>query len=91
MMRSLRIVSIAVVSLAALALCDTAWAQPGPGGGGRGFGRMPRPSLSMMYGMLLNSPTVQKDLDLVDDQKAKIKEINDKASTAMARVVFGHA
>jgi Spy/CpxP family protein refolding chaperone len=83
MMRSLRIVSIAVVSLAVLALCDAAWAQPGPGGGGRGFGRMPRMSVTMMYGFLLNAPTVQKDLDLVDDQKAKLKEINDKARAAM--------
>ena len=89
MIRSLRIVSIAVVSLAALALCDTAWAQPGPGGGGRGFGRMPRMSLSMMYGFLLNAPTVQKDLDLVDDQKAKIKEINEKARTAMGEIFSG--
>jgi Spy/CpxP family protein refolding chaperone len=87
MMRSLRIFSIAVVSLAALMLADTAWAQPGPGG--RGFGRMPRPSLSMMYGFLLNVPTVQKDLDLVADQKTKIKEINDKAAAAMRELFSG--
>ena len=42
-----------------------------------------------MYGMLLSSPTVQKDLDLVDDQKAKIKEINDKARTAMGELFSG--
>ncbi len=89
MMRSLRIVSIVAVSLAALALSDTAWAQPGPGGGGRGMGRMPRASLSMMYGALLNAPTVQKELDLVDDQKAKIKEISDKTRTAMGELFSG--
>ncbi len=92
MMRSLRVVSIAVVSLAALALADTAWAQPGPGPGGRGpgFGRgMFGRSVSMMYGMLLNSPTVQKDLNLVDDQKTKIKEITDKADAARRELFSG--
>lgn len=90
MMRSLRIVSIALVSLAAIALVNTAWAQPGPGGPrGPGFGRMPRMSLNMMYGMLLNSKTVQKDLDLVDDQKTKIKEINDKADAARGELFSG--
>jgi len=91
MVRLLRIVSITLVSLAALALSDTAWAQPGPGGGGRGMGMgMMRggfnPSLSMMYPMLLNSPTVQKDLDLLDEQKAKIKEANDKSRAAMREI-----
>jgi Spy/CpxP family protein refolding chaperone len=91
MMRSLRIVSIVAVSLAALAVADTAWAQPGPGPGGRGpgFGGMFRQSVSMMYGMLLNSQTVQKDLDLVADQKAKIKEINDKADAARRELFSG--
>ena len=92
MMRSLRVVSIAVVSLAVLALADTAWAQPGPGPGGRGpgFGRgMFGRSVSMMYGMLLNSPTVQKDLNLVDDQKTKIKEITDKADAARRELFSG--
>jgi Spy/CpxP family protein refolding chaperone len=51
----------------------------GPGGG----------SLSMMYGMLLNSPTVQKDLDLVDEQKAKLKEANEKAQAAMREMFSG--
>jgi Spy/CpxP family protein refolding chaperone len=89
MMRSLRMVSIVAVSLAALLLADTAWAQPGPGGGRRGFGRMARPSLNMMYGFLLSSPTVQKDLDLVADQKTKIKEVNDKADAARRELFSG--
>jgi Spy/CpxP family protein refolding chaperone len=46
-------------------------------------------SISMMYGMLLGAPTVQKDLDLVDDQKAKIKEINEKTRTAMGEIFAG--
>jgi hypothetical protein len=46
-------------------------------------------SLSMMYGALLTSPTVQKDLDLVADQKAKIKEINDKTDAARREMFSG--
>jgi Spy/CpxP family protein refolding chaperone len=46
-------------------------------------------SLSMMYGMLLNAPTVQKDLDLVDDQKTKLKEINEKTRAAMGEIFAG--
>jgi Spy/CpxP family protein refolding chaperone len=90
MMRSLRFVSVVVVSLAAIAATDSAWAQPGRGGGGRGFGRGGfTSSLSMMYPMLLNSATVQKDLDLVADQKAKIKEISDKADAARRELFSG--
>jgi Spy/CpxP family protein refolding chaperone len=89
MFRSFRIVLIAFVSLAAFALTDTAWAQPGPGGPGRMFGRNFNPSLSMMYSMLLNSPTVQKDLDLVDEQKAKLKEATDKARATRREMMSG--
>jgi Spy/CpxP family protein refolding chaperone len=89
MVRSLRFVSLAAVSLAVFAMCSTASAQPRPGGGrgmGMGMGMMGggmRASVSMMYGILLNSATVQKDLDLLDEQKAKIKEITDNAQKAM--------
>jgi hypothetical protein len=95
MARLLRFVSIAVVALAMIAASDTAWAQRGgrgggPGGpGGPGGMRMPDRTLSMMYGALLNAPTVQKDIDLLDDQKAKIKEIGDKAGEAMKEVFSG--
>ncbi len=89
MARSLRLMSIVFVALAVMGLCATAWAQRGPGGGGPGFGFGGNMSLSMMYGMLLNSPTVQKDLGLVDDQTAKIKEANDKAQKAMSDLWSG--
>jgi Spy/CpxP family protein refolding chaperone len=80
MVRSLRFV---LVALAICALCNSAWAQPGPRGGGRGPGRGFTPSMSMMYPMLLGSQTVQKDLDLVDEQKAKLKELSEKNRAAM--------
>jgi len=89
MVRVLRIVSIAVVSLAALAVSDTAWAQPAPGGPGRGMPGGMTLSLSMMYGPLLNSATIQKDLDLLDAQKTKIKEITDKANAARQEMFSG--
>jgi len=53
------------------------------GGGGGAFG------LSAMYGFLLASPTVQKELELIDDQKAKLKEVNDKAQAAMREMFSG--
>jgi Spy/CpxP family protein refolding chaperone len=90
MARVLRCMSIVVVALAALALCTAAWAQPGPGGGGPGFGfGGGNMSLSMMWGPLLNSPTVQKDLGLLEDQEAKIKEASEKAQTAMREMRSG--
>lgn len=93
MSRSIRFVAIAFMSLAALALCASAWAQPGPGVGPRpGFGMFvsgPGASLSMMYGPLLNVPTVQKDLDLLDEQKAEIKPAIEKAQAAMRELFSG--
>jgi Spy/CpxP family protein refolding chaperone len=90
MARVLRLMSIVLVVLALVAVSTAAWAQPprgGPGFGGPfGGGNM---SLSMTYGMLLNSPTVQKDLGLLEDQEAKIKEATDKAQTAMRELWSG--
>jgi len=98
MTRSFRFASIALVSLGALALCTAVWAQPGPGPGpgfggpGPGFGMFgggPGASLSAQYGGLLNAPTVQKELNLADDQKAKIKEAGAKAQAAMRELFSG--
>jgi Spy/CpxP family protein refolding chaperone len=83
MVRVLRIVSLTLVLLAASALCNTAWAQPGPRGGGPMFTQTP----AMMYAALLNAPTVQKDLNLTDDQKAKIKQAAEKSRAAMRELV----
>lgn len=79
------------VCVAALALtATTAWAQPGAAPGGPGGGMMG----GMMGGqgmglMLLASPQVQKELELVDDQKAKIKELSDKAQADMREAFSG--
>jgi len=82
MTRSFRFVSIAAISLAIAALATTTWAQGQPRGGrGGGFGGMGG-SPSAQYGMLLNAPTVQKELNLTDDEKTAIKGILDKARTA---------
>jgi Spy/CpxP family protein refolding chaperone len=90
MARSLRFASIVLVSLATVAICTAAWAQPGSGGPPRpGFFGGMNMSLSMMYGPLLKSPTVQKDLGLLEDQEAKIKEASDKADTAMREMRSG--
>ena len=96
MTRLCHVGSIALMSLGALALCTAVWAQPGPGGpppGGPGFGMFGGGpggmSLAGMYGFLLNTPTVQKELELVDDQKAKIKEAGDKAQAAMREMFSG--
>lgn len=51
----------------------------GPGGG----------SIAGQYARLLSSPTVQKELELVDDQKAKIAEAGQKAQTAMRQMFSG--
>ncbi len=88
MVRSMRFAWIVLVSLGLLALSTAAWAQP-PGPGFGMFGGGPGASVSMQYGRLLNTPTVQKDLELVDDQKTKIKEAADKAQAAMREIFMG--
>jgi Spy/CpxP family protein refolding chaperone len=56
-----------------------------PRGGFRGMGGpgMMGGSSSQMWGFLLRTEQVQKELELVDDQKAKIKEMGDKAMAKM--------
>lgn len=86
--RSLRFVSVVFVSMAAIAVCTAAFAQPGPGGPppfGGGFGG---PGMGM--GMFMQSPymllgqeAVAKELNLTDDQKSKIGDINEKAQASM--------
>ena len=90
MPRSLRFASIGLIAMAAMALCTTAWSQPGPGGPGRGgFGMGGMQSPAMMWGRLLQSATVQKELNLTDDQKDKLKEYSDKAQAAMRELFAG--
>ena len=100
MVRSFRFASIALVLVGALALCTAVWAQPGPGGpppkpgsgpggppmgffGGQGMGGTQSPY------MLLAADSVAKDLNLTDDQKAKIKDIDDKAQASMREAFEG--
>ena len=92
MPRSLRCASIGLMAMAAMALCTTAMSQPGPGGRGRGFGMGGMggtQSPAVMWGRLLRSETVQKELNLTDDQKNKLKELSDKASASMREVFAG--
>ena len=92
MTSSIRAVAIAFVLLG-VAVCTTAWAQPGPGGppgGGGGFG-MGGPGFGGpgMGGattggpwMLLSQASVAKELNLTSDQKSQIKKINEKSQAA---------
>lgn len=104
MSRMFRVTAMAVVLLVSLAFCVEAWAQPGPGGpprgprpGGPGFGGFGMMgggpggafSLSSMYGFLLNVPAVQKELELIDEQKAKLKELSEKTQAAMREMFSG--
>ncbi len=87
MVRSMRLASIALVMLGMLALCTAALAQPGPGMGM--FGSQAMASLSAQYGRLLMIPSVQKELELVDDQKAKITEANENMRQSMQEAFSG--
>jgi len=88
----MRIAAIVCVLLGAVAVCTTAWAQPGPGGppgGGFGFG-MGGPGFGAQTPYaLLGADSVVKELKLTDDQKAKVKVINEKAQTAMRDAMEG--
>ena len=73
--------------------CSAALAQApkgaGPRGGGVfGFGGMPGSSAEM-WGRLLRLEEVQKELELNDDQKAKLKEIGEKALARMKEAFSG--
>jgi hypothetical protein len=91
---STRLFSVALVTLAAITLSPAAWAQPGPGGPppGPGGPGMPfgGPFMGAMFGSpyaLLAADSVAKEVELTDDQKAKIKTINEKAQ-ADTRAAF---
>jgi delta 1-pyrroline-5-carboxylate dehydrogenase len=96
MVRSMSIVSIVLAMLGMCILCSAVQAQPGGGfggggmfGGGGPFGGGQAASVSSSYGRLLSSATVQKELELVDDQKTKITEANTKMRTAMREAFQG--
>jgi Spy/CpxP family protein refolding chaperone len=55
------------------------------GGGMGGFAF----SISSRYDGLLNAPTVQKELKLSEEQIAKLKELREKAQTAMREMFSG--
>jgi hypothetical protein len=86
MVRSMRFASIGFVVLGMLVLCSAAMAQPGMGMGMFGGGQA---ALSGQYGRLLNSPTVQKDLEIVDEQKTKITAANEKMMSSMRDAFSG--
>ncbi len=102
--RMVRVTAVIAVLLATGVMCLEVWAQPGPGGpprgprpGGFGFGGFGMMGgggggafgLSAMYGSLLASPTVQRELELVDEQIAKLKEVNEKAQAAIREMFSG--
>lgn len=91
MLRMIRTVGLGLAVMAMLALAGTALGQP-PGKPGfrgpRGFGFGPMGGPGSNWMMLLRVEKVQKELELVDDQKAKLREIGEKAD-ARRREVFG--
>jgi hypothetical protein len=89
MVRSMRFASIILAFLAVLVLSANAWAQPGRGMGMGMFGGGQAQSISAQYGRLLGMPSVQKELELVDDQKAKITEANEKMMSSMREAFSG--
>jgi hypothetical protein len=95
MARSFRFLSMCITLLLVLALCSAVWAQPAPGGKSRpamrGLGAVPSYGLALVYPLLLKMPTVQKELGLTGEQKAKITEALDKARAAMRELEAGVA
>jgi len=98
MARSFRFAAFGLALMTIAALCSSAGsAQPPPGGRrpmGFGFGGMGgmggmAQSPSAMWSMLLRSEKVQKELELVDDQKAKLKEVGEKAMARMREAFSG--
>jgi len=86
MTRSLRFVLMAFALLAAVALRSEAVAQMRFSGGT--FGVLGG-GMGALYIGLLNSPTVQKELNLSDDQKAKISEAVNKLRARMGQMPPG--
>ena len=89
MIRSIRFASIVLAVAAISALSAAAWAQPGPGMGFGMFGGGAGATLSTQYGRLFMMPSVQKELELVDDQKDKIREAGEKMMSSMREVGEG--
>jgi Spy/CpxP family protein refolding chaperone len=83
------VAALGLVSLYCAAAAQAAEEGARPRRGGFGMpGGMMGGSSAQMWGFLLRTEQVQKELELVDDQKAKIKEIGDKAMAKM-REAFG--
>lgn len=91
MSRMIRTMGFGLAVMAMLVLAGTALGQP-PGKPGfrgpRGFGFGPMGGPGSNWLMLLGLEKVQKELELVDDQKAKLREIGEKAA-ARRRDAFG--
>jgi len=77
------LVLAAVFGAALLAVTLDAQGQPPPGGRGLGMGRGMGPGSGAMLLPLLNNEKVQKELELVDDQKTKLNELANEQRTAM--------
>jgi len=83
--RSWTVVSLTVLAALAVGSRSCAQSPKGPGGprgmfgGGMFAGGMFGSSAADLWGRLLRLEQVQKDLQLADDQKAKLKEIGEKA------------
>ncbi len=70
--------------LATALLVADAQAQPPGGRGGRGRGMMGGPGFGLMMQLnLVTNADVQKDLDVVDDQKTKLNDLVSQQRTAM--------
>jgi hypothetical protein len=92
MTRASRVASVGCV-LAAFLAAGIAFGQPGGDrpGGGRSRGGMfmggsgGAPTLLDTAGMLLRAEEVQKELELLDDQKAKLKAVSDEVREEMQK------
>lgn len=77
------------VAVACLAACATAMAQPGgPGRPGRGPGGIIGGAMRSPL-MLLQMEQVQKEIELLDDQKAKLRELAEKTQGQMREQFAG--
>jgi Spy/CpxP family protein refolding chaperone len=78
-------VSVFAVALASAALAQSGFGQQGGQGGlgrrGQGFGMMG--GAGMMSGMLLQRPDVQRELNLTEQQKSQIRQMQENQRTAM--------
>jgi hypothetical protein len=81
MVRKYSVLILGVI-LGVAILASTSWAQPPGGRQGRGMGPMGGGG-AMGLLALLNNEKVQKELELVDDQKTKLKTLGEETRTAM--------